>query len=440
MPESASLARWLELLESRHPKSIDLGLERVAAVWARMGSPRPAKTIITVAGTNGKGSTVAYISAMLQGLGQRCGTYTSPHLIVFNERVQIQSEMVSDESLVGAFERVDNACDGTSLTYFEFGTLAAIDLMSRADLDFAVLEVGLGGRLDAVNILDADCAVITPIGLDHQEYLGNDREQIGFEKAGILRKGRPLVCTESEPPETVLQKAAQLGCPVWRLGREFSIEEGLGGLTWCREGECIELPVPPLAGPHQANNLATAVAVVCRLLPGSTSKASTMATAISGVKLPGRLQASDHCPRVWLDVGHNAHAAHAVASALKHLEIKPQFCVLGMLKDKDAEAVVAELDSQVGTWCCAGLEGDRGRSGAGLADSVLKASEKSRVRAFPDVKSALEFALDSRRGSDSEGQVCETGDVGDILVFGSFVTVGLATNFLSRRSQNPAIP
>ena len=435
MPEPASLAEWLEALESRHPKSIDLGLDRVAKVWARMGSPLPAERIFTVAGTNGKGSTVAYISAMVQALGYRCGTYTSPHLVEYNERVQILGQKSSDRELVSAFERVDKACGEISLTYFEFGTLAAFSLMSQENLDYAVLEVGLGGRLDAVNILDADCAVLTPVGLDHQEYLGDNREQIGKEKAGIFRQGGAVICGDPHPPQSVLRTARDLGCAVWRLGQEFQIAEEGDGLYWCMNEECLDLPRPPMPGPHQHNNLATAVAAVVCLLPEALKEPALLAQGISSVKLPGRLHSALHCPRVWLDVGHNAHAASAVASALQHLQLKPRYCVLGMLKDKDALAVVKELDPQVDTWCCAGLEGDRGRSGSNLAEIVRKQCDESRVKVFPSVIAALEYALNATGPGKKTGPDHEGSSDDSILVFGSFVTVGQALAGLSARNS-----
>jgi len=202
MSNPTTVEAWLAMLERRHPRAIDLGLDRVAEVWQRMGEPRPAARLFMVGGTNGKGSTVAYVSGMLWALGYRCGNYTSPHLSSYNERVVIQGERVSDRELIDAFECVEAARGAVSLTYFEFGTLAAFYLLSRAALDFAVLEVGLGGRLDAVNILDADCAIITQVDLDHQEYLGNDVETIGYEKAGIMRPGIPVICGQTDPPRS----------------------------------------------------------------------------------------------------------------------------------------------------------------------------------------------------------------------------------------------
>jgi dihydrofolate synthase/folylpolyglutamate synthase len=407
------------MLESRHPLAIDLGLERVRAVWQRMDRPRPAASLFTVAGTNGKGSTTAYIGAMLMALGYRCGTYTSPHLFRYNERIQIHGKAVPDRDLIGAFAWVEAALGDISLSYFEFGTLAAFALLSRAQLDFAILEVGLGGRLDAVNILDTDCAVITPIGLDHQDYLGHDLDSIGREKAGIIRAGKPVICGEADPPQSLLEIARQSGAPLQRLGREFKVTASASDYCWRRGSRSVHLPKPSMVGLHQVNNMATAVAAVAALLPGSLDDPHLMAQGLSSVSIAGRLQPSKECPRVWLDVGHNEHAAQAVAAALQDLHLRPAFCVLGMLRDKNAAAVAAALDEYVQNWCCAGIGGERGRSGSELARDVIKVSGHQRTRDFPDVRSALQRALEASAPDES------------ILVFGSFVTVAQASAFLS---------
>lgn len=419
MSHPQTLSDWLTLLESRHPLAIDLGLERVSAVWERMGRPRPARRLITVAGTNGKGSTTAYIASMLDALGFSCGSYTSPHLVRYNERVQIRGEMVSDHELVSAFAQIESARGEISLSYFEFGTLAAFALMSRAALDFAVLEVGLGGRLDAVNILAADCAVITPVGLDHQEYLGPDRESIGREKAGIIRPGTPLICGESDPPQSLLQVARQAGAPIFRLGKEFLISTLGKSFYWQLGDRGVQLPQPPMAGIHQVDNMATAVAAVAVLVPEALEQPADLARGILSASMAGRLQNAIEDPRVWLDVGHNTHAAGAVAVALLELNLKPQFCVLGMLRDKDATGVAKALDQQVKTWCCAGITGARGRNGEDLAAEVLKVSGPGRTHVFDDVAAALRYALAEAAPNES------------ILVFGSFITVGQAAAFLA---------
>jgi len=419
MSELSTLPAWLALLEKRHPVAIDLGLDRVGAVWRRMGRPAPASKFFTVAGTNGKGSTAAYIGAMLMALGYRCGIYTSPHLFRYNERVQIQGQEASDQDLIGAFELVETARGEISLSYFEFGTLAAFVLLSRANLDYAVLEVGLGGRLDAVNILEADCAVITPIGLDHQEYLGRGLESIGHEKAGIIRAGRPVICGEANPPQSVLRHARQCGAPLQRLGCEFHIWPQAGAYIWRQGSRSLQLPRPSMPGSHQVNNMATAVAAIAAVVPGSLDKVELLGRGLQALRIAGRLQQSDVCPRVWLDVGHNPHAARAVAATLRDLQLYPVHCVLGMLRDKDARAVATALDADVRTWYCAGLDGDRGRSGRQLAREVGTVSGPERSRDFPDVASALRAALDGS-GSDK-----------NILVFGSFITVAQAVAFLS---------
>lgn len=409
-----SLESWLHVLETRHPRTIDLGLERVGQVWRNLGCPRPAKRVFIVAGTNGKGSTVAYIDAMVRALSYRCGTYTSPHVYRYNERVrtgdQYGCEEISNEEMVAALNAVEQARAGIGLSYFEHGTLAAFLLLEQARLDFAVLEVGLGGRLDAVNLIDADCAVITPIGLDHQEYLGPDRETIGREKAGILRHARPLICGEIEPPASVLGYARELAVPVQCLGREFRIVEHGNSLLWQSTRQTVRLPKPPLLGPHQYNNLATAVAAVTTLLPAAVSQPQPLAAGISAVRLAGRLQPHPEDPRVVVDVGHNPLAAEVVSKMLQASGAKAEICVLAMLRDKDAAEVVRILDGQVEQWYCAGLAGERGRSGAELAELVAGISGRQRVRVFDKVGDALFAAVQSATESAR------------VLVFGSFVT------------------
>lgn len=419
MTGPTSLDAWLRLLETRHPSTIDLGLERVGAVWQQLGRPRPAPRVFTVAGTNGKGSTVTYIDAMLSALGFRSGTYTSPHVFRYNERVRIQGREVADEDLVSAFGAVEKARGNTSLTYFEQGTLAAFLLMQRAELDFAVLEVGLGGRLDAVNLIDADCSVITPIGLDHQEYLGPDRQSIGREKAGIIRTGRPVICGEAEPPDTVLQRAKKLAAPLQRLGREFHIEETGNQLTWQASGKVIQLPKPPLVGPHQYNNLATAVAALLAIVPEAFQQTDKLVDGIQKVRLAGRLQAHPGDSRVLVDVGHNPLAAEVVVQALRNSGKPVAVCVLAMLRDKDAAEVVRLLHPQVQNWYCAGLGGERGRSGAELTGLVQGLVGKNEVTGFETVNAALKAAIAyiNSLAEDEPNRV---------LVFGSFHTAAEA--------------
>jgi dihydrofolate synthase/folylpolyglutamate synthase len=418
----ASLDEWLRLLETRHPSTIDLGLERVGKVWRELGQLRPAPRVFTVAGTNGKGSTVTYIDGMLSALGFRSATYTSPHVFRYNERVRILGHDVTDAELVWAFNSVEQARGSTSLTYFEQGTLAAFLLMHRAGLDFAVLEVGLGGRLDAVNLVDADCAVITPIGLDHQEYLGPDRYSIGREKAGILREGRPLVCGEADPPASVLERAGQLGVPAQRLDREFHIEPSGSGLLWRGAAGEISSPMSPLAGRHQPNNLATAVAALLTLVPQALDQPARLAEGIRRVQLPGRLQVHPLDSRVWVDVGHNPLAAEVVAQTLQESGQSAAVCVLAMLRDKDAAGAVRILEPFVQRWYCAGLAGERGRSSEALAALVADVVGSERVSRFPTVEAALKAAV--RRLSLSDAAAAS--QPARVLVFGSFHTAAEA--------------
>jgi dihydrofolate synthase/folylpolyglutamate synthase len=383
-----------------------------------MGSPQPAKHLITVAGTNGKGSIVSYISNVLQGLGYSQGSYTSPHLLRYNERVRISGLEAGDDILLDAFAAVESSRNTVSLTYFEFGTLAAFHILSNAGLDFGVLEVGLGGRLDAVNILDGDCAVISPIGLDHQEYLGGDRESIGFEKAGIIRPGKPLVCGEAEPPLSVLDAAKNLDAPVFRLGREFSIKPINSGFRFAMEGCILNIPPPPLIGQHQVNNIATALAAIATIIPDVENRQQEVAAAISGVILPGRLEAVMKSPLVFVDVGHNPMAAAAVRQALEARGINRIRCVLAMLRDKNAVDVVRALDGLVAGWYCAGLAGVRGQSGAQLAKQVQHGADLTEVQVFIRVEDAVTDAI-----ADSGPGQCT-------LVFGSFLAAAKAIQHL----------
>ena len=421
-PTPRTLEAWLELLEARHPKAIDLGLERCRVVWQRMGSPRPAARIFVVAGTNGKGSTVATLCGLLDGLGYRYGCYMTPHLHRYNERVQLLGQAVSDDLLLAAFEQVEAARQGTSLTYFEFGTLAAFQILAAAELDYAVLEIGLGGRLDAVNLVDADVAVITPIGLDHQEYLGNDLDSIGREKAGIIRPGRPVICGEENPPRSILEAAAQQGAPLRRLGVDFRAREAGAGVRYDSNGLQLQLPRPVLFGPHQVDNLATALSAVLECIPSAARDLSALHRGLRSVRLPGRFERIDQAgargPAVWVDVGHNPLAARAVAAALAQLAaagtVRRVRCVLGMLADKDAGASVSELGGVISHWYCTSLPGERGQSGECLVQRIGEAAEPSRLSVFDSVERALDAALADSSPGDG------------VLVFGSFLTAAAA--------------
>jgi len=414
-----TLDAWLDLLEQRHPQAIELGLERCGEVYKRMGSPRPANKVFTVAGTNGKGSTVAYLSAMLGSLGQTCGTFTSPHIFRFNERISVMGDLVSDSCLVRAFEEVEAARGEVSLTYFEFTTLAGLLILSQSELDCAVLEVGLGGRLDAVNLVDTDCAIITPIGLDHQEFLGPDLISIAAEKAGIIRPGAPVVCTQMSPPKPILQTAASLQAPVYLRGRDFDLVENTasdtGLLQFSLGGQSMTVSSPAMGGKYQIDNLSAALAALLVLNPGCLVKANEISMAIQNCMVPGRLQKVFSSPEILLDVGHNELAANALADFFEDSHRVPIICVLAMLADKSAEAVALAMGHICQSWLCADSPGPRGQSGECLAQRIRVTLPGAKVNAFGSLDEALQTALLTAQNNET------------ILVFGSFSTVSAAT-------------
>jgi len=423
-----NLEAWLALLERRHPRAIELGLERCGAVYRDLGSPRPAKQVFTVAGTNGKGSTVAYLAAMSGGLGRRYGTYTSPHIFRFNERISVMGEAVPDDCLVRAFEQVEAARNDVSLTYFEFTTLAGLLILQQAHLDCAVLEVGLGGRLDAVNLVDADCAVITPIGLDHQDFLGPDLNSIAAEKAGIIRPGVPVVCTQMYPPVPILRQAESLQAPLYRRGIDYDLVEypGLGDelLQFSLGGRSMAVPRPAMVGEHQRDNLAAALAAFALLHPADCFESNKILDAIRSVRVPGRLQKVASSPEILLDVGHNELAAEVVADFLECSGKKGVTCVLAMLVDKHAEEVAVELGRVCKRWLCASTPGARGQSGESLAQRLKTVLPDAEIIAFAQLDAALQEAVASQKGDET------------ILVFGSFMTAAAAADWVQNSMQH----
>ena len=413
-----SLDQWLDYQLLVHPKAIDMGLERVGAVAQRLGIGKPARHVITVGGTNGKGSTVAFIEAIARAEGLSVGAYTSPHLLNYNERVRIDGVDAGDDALVAAFERIERArgadsADAIPLTYFEFGTLAALMLFEQADLDLAILEVGLGGRLDATNIVDPDVAVVTTVDIDHQDYLGNDRESIGFEKAGILRAGRPAVLGEKDPPSSLLRRAYELGAIAIRGHSDYLIDRLDDGWRWREPGYEIDLPMPTITAPAQLDNAAAAIAAV-RALPVVISKAA-MRSGIATARVPGRLQIVQSDPEIVVDVGHNPQAARQLAEWLRS-HPKPTRAVFSALADKDIEGIVEVMAAHVGFWHLAGIDdaGTRGLSGEALSERLATRLPAERRQPHADVAAALRSA----RAGVAAGE--------RILVFGSFHTVAAA--------------
>ena len=364
-----SLDEWLDYQLRTHPQAIAMGLDRVRAVARRLGVGHPGKLVITVGGTNGKGSTVAFIEAIALAAGLRVGAFTSPHLLRYNERVRVQGEDVDDDALVAAFERIEAARAEIPLTYFEFGTLAALLVFEQSGLDLAVLEVGMGGKLDAVNIIDADLAVITTVDLDHQEYLGPDRETIGADKARIFRPGKPCVLAERDPPSSVLRHAYLIGARAIRGHADYLIDMRDHGWTWREPGYEIDLPMPALTAPAQIENAAAAVAAL-RALPLHISNKAII-SGIGKARIRGRLQVLRDHPELVLDVCHNPQAAEQLARWLQAHPRRTR-AVFSALRDKDIEALVERLDPLLEGWHVAGISdaGARGMTGEELGSRV----------------------------------------------------------------------
>ena len=413
-----SLDEWLAWQEGLHPSEIDLGLERIRAVLRDLGHEQLNCPVISVAGTNGKGSSVAMLEAIYLAAGYRVGCYTSPHLLSYNERVRLNGEPVADALLCSAFERIDQGRGETSLTYFEFGTLAAIEIFAASPLDVVIMEVGLGGRLDATNVLDADVALITAIDLDHADWLGNDREVIGREKAGIMRAGRPAVCGDLNPPASLQQLADELGAPLYQSGRDFSVLEAQGleqaGQWRWRCGERIRdaLPAPALRGAFQKAN-AAAVLMVAELLAGQLPLSqSHIREGLAKVTVPGRFQVLPGDVPLILDVAHNPQAARALAANLSAWPMPGKvYAVVAMMADKDINSIIALMAGVVDHWCLTSIDLPRAATAEQLAATLVETVPGAQHELCPSVDEAL-------------GQLAAMIQPNDrVVVFGSFYTV-----------------
>ena len=417
----ATVDQWLAYPEAMHPTEIDLGLDRVLIVLRRIFRRKPGARIITVAGTNGKGSAVAAVEALLRAAGRRTGAYTSPHLQSYNERVRLDGTDIPDEELVKAFEVVEAARGKVSLTYFEFGTLAAFVAFANAGVDHWILEVGLGGRLDAVNVLDADFAILTSVDIDHVAFLGDNREVIGFEKAGVLRPGIPAVYADNDPPRSVLQQVAAQKVDLALLERDYHLSPRQGhrgsnpGPALEYGGQLIRLP----AGPLPLKSVAAAVVAIRNLEP--ELDISVIEQTLSVLSVPGRFELLGKHPDILVDVGHNPHAARWLSGQLESLKTpgKEVHAVYAALADKDVEGVGRAMAGVVDHWYLAGLDAPRGLSGAVLKDR-LWAVGLTAVSASETVLQALNTALSNASADDL------------VVVFGSFHTAAQAREILLR--------
>jgi len=407
-----TLAQWLDYIGRQHPDAIALGLDRVRTVYQRLEIALSCP-VITVAGTNGKGSTCAMLEAVLAASGRKVGLYTSPHFLRYNERVRIGGREAPDAELTEGFAAVEAARGGEPLTYFEYGTLAALWAFARAQPDVLVLEVGLGGRLDAVNVVDADCAVITSVDVDHVEYLGDTREAIGREKAGIFRHGRPAVVADPDPPESVLAAAAGCGAQLLRIGREFGLRTHPGQWDFLGpRGTRAALAYPPLRGARQVRNAAAALAALDALYPRIAVSMQDVRQGLADAVVPGRFQVLPGRPQVILDVAHNPEAARALAENLGAAGFAEETIgVFGMLRDKDIAAVARAVAPRITAWEVGSLGGTRGASAAQLAQALAQAGVTGPVRQHESVAAAFTAARSRARDNDK------------IVAFGSFLTV-----------------
>jgi dihydrofolate synthase/folylpolyglutamate synthase len=408
----ADLSSWLAHVERLHPKTIELGLERVRRVLGRLAIPKSCPILI-VGGTNGKGSTCAMLEACLLAAGYRVGCYTSPHLLRYNERVRVDGRELDDAALASAFAAVEDARGDTTLTYFEFGTAAAWIAFARAQPDALVLEIGLGGRLDAVNAFDPDCAILTSIDLDHMEYLGDTRERIGWEKAHIFRPGCPAIVGDPAPPRTVIDHARAIGAPLLRIGQDFGYDaDRQQWRYWGPGGTRAGLAHPALRGANQLANAAVCVAALDSLHGLLPVSAQAIREGLAHVALPGRFQVLPGRPTVILDVAHNPQAAAALSANLAGMgTFHRTLAVVGMLRDKDLAGVASKLAGRIDRWFAATLDNPRGASADEVAAAIAAVRPGADIQRFASARAAFAAAQ----------EVAEQGD--RILVFGSFFTV-----------------
>jgi len=412
-----SLADWLAFIERQHPKAIALGLDRVSQILEKLALSLQCP-VITVAGTNGKGSTCAMLDSILRAAGYRSGLYTSPHLVRYNERVRLAGVEAGDELLCESFAAVEAARGDIPLTYFEFGTLAALWTFNQKKIEVAVLEIGLGGRLDAVNAIDADCAVLTSVGIDHVDYLGPDRDAIGREKAGVFRAGRPAVIAEPDPPASVLQAAGEK----LFLGKDFGYQAEAGQWSyWGPAGRRGGLAYPALRGRIQLRNASAALCALDTLRDRLPVAMQDVRRGLAEVEIAGRFQVLPGRPQVILDVAHNVQAAKMLADNLAASGYSPEtIAVCGMLRDKDIAGVLREVAPRITQWHLASLGGGRGARAEELASHL----EGKSLKKFSSPADAFAAAREAAGENDK------------IVVFGSFLTVGEVIAWLTKNKTS----
>jgi len=416
-----NLEQWLSFLESNHPTEIDMGLDRVRTVAQRLDLIKPTPITLLVAGTNGKGSTVTITSSVLQQAGLSVGSYMSPHLHRYNERVRINGECVSDKEIIESFEVIDKARAEISLTYFEFGTLSALYIFKKHHLDACVLEIGLGGRLDAVNIVEADGAAVTSIGLDHQDWLGSDIAQIAYEKAGVYRTQKPAICGQRNVPESLPKHAKSINAPLYLKGVDFDYVQNPQSWSWKGKnssGETIELN--DLALPSlPIENAATAIQLLIQIKPDLTYE--QINAGIESAYLPGRLQTFDFPFKGMIDVGHNPQAASLLNAELSKCDTSGKTIgLLAMLADKDAASVVAEM-TEVEEWVICGISGYRGQTAQELLSKLML--DECQVTTFDAINNGLDYLAQNTQSSDQ------------VVIFGSFVTAAQAQSWLAEQPR-----
>lgn len=416
------LDKWLQWQESLHFTAIELGLERCRRVANNMGLLKPAYTVISVAGTNGKGSSITLLDNILRNAGYRIGRYTSPHLLRYNERICINGVEIEDAELCEAFDRIDHARGNISLTYFEFGTLAALDLFRQHQVELAIFEVGLGGRLDAINVLDADVALISSIDLDHQQWLGNTRESIGREKAGILRNKAPAICSDPNPPQSLLDCAHALGTPLYVAGRDYTFIGN--GDVWSYKSDGFELndlPRPMQYCDFQLQNASGVLMLLEKIKNDYPVTEKNIKRGLTDFRLNGRMQIIPGAIQKILDVAHNRQSARVLVDNLKLIPcLGGTHLLVGMLKDKDHIKIFKLLDEVADSWHIVTLSEDRGCDARILIEALQNLGTRARVYSYTCVSDALDYMHSNSMPGDR------------ILITGSFLTVGAALKYFKK--------